>query len=298
MTTGELRAAVRRLCIEADPDDARRRYEASVADRRVMMHPGENGTAHLTGHDLPPDKVASASRRINAIAMSLRSAHEGRTIDQLRADVFLDLLNGVENSASDSDGPESSRTRGSVDIRVALTTLLGLDERAGELGGYGPVVSDIARQVVGASPGATWRYSITDDTDRVVAVGTTRRRPTAAQRRFVEVVNPRCAFPGCRMPATECDLDHRVEFGKGGTTDTSNLTPLCRHDHRVRHQAGWKYEKLEDGQTVWTSPLGRRYTNTPTDGPRVDEHIEAPAPSSHVHLAKEAQEGTGDRDPP
>lgn len=96
MTTGEIAASVRKLCIEADPDDARQRYEGSIADRMISTEPTTDGTANLKGQNLPPDRVAAVSRRINAIAKSLRGNGETRTIDQLRADIYLDLLQGKQ----------------------------------------------------------------------------------------------------------------------------------------------------------------------------------------------------------
>lgn len=261
LTTGQLRARIRRACIEVGPDDAWDRYEAALENRRISHQPGENGTAHLYAMDLPPDAVATATNRINEIAKSLRSPTDPRTMDQLRADVFLDLLNGNPTA-------QAGRT-GTVDIRVDLTTLLELDERPGDLAGYGPIVADIARKVASSNHDSEWRYSVTDPTTgRVVNTSATRRRPTAGQRRYLESVHPTCVFPGCRMPATECDMDHRTEYRKGGRTVTSNLTPLCRHDHVLRHQAGWTYEELPNGDIEWTSPLGHTYTVNPSGDDR------------------------------
>ncbi|MGI8823239.1 MAG: HNH endonuclease signature motif containing protein [Acidimicrobiia bacterium] len=61
-------------------------------------------------------------------------------------------------------------------------------------------------------------------------------RPGPGQRRQVETGNPTCVSPGCRIPAAGCDLDHRIPWSQGGPTSNDNLTPLCRHDHRIRHQ--------------------------------------------------------------
>lgn len=261
LTTGQLRAKVRSACIEVEPDDARDRYEAALENRRISHQPGENGTAHLYAMDLPPDAVAAATNRINEIAKTLRSPTESRTMDQLCADVFLDLLNGNPTVRTDRTG--------TVDIRVDLTTLMDLDNRPGDLAGYGPVVADIARKVTAKSHDSEWRYSVTDPTTgRVLNTGPTRRRPTAGQRRYLESVHPTCVFPGCRTPATECDMDHRKEYSKGGRTVTSNLTPLCRHDHVLRHAAGWTYEELPNGGIEWTSPLGHTYTVDPSDDGR------------------------------
>lgn len=106
MTTGELRARIRKLCIEADPDDAAERYKRSVKDRRVVMEPDVDGTAHLSGYDLPPDRTSEARKYINRIAKSLRGGRETRTMDQIRADVFLDLLTAATNGC-----PKTQRAR-------------------------------------------------------------------------------------------------------------------------------------------------------------------------------------------
>ncbi len=92
MTTGQIAARLRKLCIDVDPDDAATRYDTAVEDRHVELRPNPDGTAWLAGYDLPPDRAAQAADRINRLAQHLRRNGETRTIDQLRADVFLDLL--------------------------------------------------------------------------------------------------------------------------------------------------------------------------------------------------------------
>jgi hypothetical protein len=251
LTTGQLTARLRRLCIEADPDQARDRYRDALAQRRVVSEPTSDGTLHLMGLDLPPQRVAAITRRINHLARSLRRADEPRTMDQLRADVLLDLLDPRSRQ------PEG---RGMVDIRVDLTTLVELSSDPGDLGGFGPVIADIARQVARDQTGAEWRFAVTDPATGAVAhAGTTRRRPTAGDQRLVQAANPCCVFPGCRMPATDCDLDHRIRHAEGGPPRPENLAPLCRHDHRIRHDAGWTHTQLPDGTHHWTTRLGHSY---------------------------------------
>ncbi|HUP14858.1 MAG TPA: HNH endonuclease signature motif containing protein, partial [Acidimicrobiia bacterium] len=67
---------------------------------------------------------------------------------------------------------------------------------------------------------------------------------------------------GCRMPAIDCDLDHRRPWADGGPTKTSNLAPLCRHNHNTKHRCGWTYQKLPNGDYLWTSRLGHTYTTS------------------------------------
>jgi hypothetical protein len=64
------------------------------------------------------------------------------------------------------------------------------------------------------------------------------------------------------MPATACDLDHRVRYADGGPTEVRNLAPLCRHDHRIRHAARWTHRVLPNGDHEWTTRLGRIVTTS------------------------------------
>ena len=251
LTTGQLRARIKKLCIQADVDEATKRYDQAVDARRVVAEPTTDGTAHLTGLDLPPHKVAAVTRRINGIARSLRGDGETRTMDQLRADIYLELLQGTGYT---------TKARGVVHLTVDLDTLTGLTEHPGELNGFTPVISVIARQVAADQPDSEWRYTITDtETGQPVVSGITTRRPTASQRRHAEARDRHCVFPGCRMPASDCDLDHTTTWAEGGPTTPSNLVSLCRTDHRLRHN-GWIYKTLPNGATEWTSPLGHTYT--------------------------------------
>ena len=255
LTTGQLRALIRRVCVQSDPEDAAVRYREAVEGRRLEMDPSVDGTAHLYGLNLPPDRVQGIMRRINDLARSLKTADEGRTLDQIRADVFLDLLDGKHLGRSGR--------RGTVDIHVDLATLARLKDDPGELAGYGPVIADIARQIAEDSPGAEWRWTLTHpDTGQIVDNGTTRRRPTAAQRRHLQARNRHCVFPGCRMPAVDCDMDHRRQWAHGGPTKVTNLAPLCRHHHNLRHHSGWNHQALPNGDHLWTSRLGHTYTTS------------------------------------
>ena len=223
-----------------------------VKDRRLVTEPTPDGTANLLGLDLPPHRVNAASRRVNHLAKSLKTKDEARTMDQLRADVYLDLLLGKT-----SKGPNAG-----VHIRVDLDTLSALAEHPGEFAGYGPVIADIARQAVAEHQDSEWRYTIVDHEGRALHDGTTRRRPSTALRRHVEARDTTCVFPGCRMPSVDCDLDHTKRWIDGGTTCECNQAPLCRHNHITKDTHGWTYQRLPNGNYQWTSKLGHTYTTS------------------------------------
>lgn len=257
ITTGQLGAKLRKLCVDRDPEDARERYRSALDDRRLVSEPDVSGTANLVGLGLPPERVTAITTAINEIAKQLHST-DSRTMDQLRADTYLDAL-----EAGIAMHPKHRGKRGAINLSVTLASLAELSEAPGELAGYGPVIADVARQVAQRQQNAEWSWTLVDpDTGLPIDGETTRRRPTAAQRRFVETHYPHCAHPGCRMPAADCDVDHRTTWAERKVTCTDNLAPLCRHHHRIRHQHGWRYEALPDGDFKWTTKLGHTYTTS------------------------------------
>jgi hypothetical protein len=253
-TTGLLAARIRRLAMWVAPDKAKKRYEQGLEERRLVSDANSDGTANLCGYQLPAEKSQAAARRINRAAHRLKASGDPRSLDQIRADIYLDLLNGR--------GLATGADRGIVDIQVDLTTLLELDDKPGEIHGWGPVISDIARQVIEEQVGSEWRYTVTGENGNPIGTGITKRRPTAGQKRLAQILNPTCVFPGCRTPATGCDLDHNQPWAQGGQTTEENLGPLCRHHHVIRHH-GWDISRTSPGSYQLTSPLGHTYTSQP-----------------------------------
>ena len=252
-TTGLLAARIRRLAIWVAPDNAREKYRQGLEERRVVSDANPDGTANLSGLQLSPADTQAVMRKINRLSHQVKATGDPRSIDQIRADIFLDLLKGRDQ--------QTGTSRAVVDIQVDLTTLLQLDEKPGELPGWGPVIADISRQVVDEQHEAEWRYTITDESG-VVSSGTTRRRPRAGLKRLVQAKAPVCVFPGCRVPSLDCDLDHNQPWTEHGPTIEENLGPLCRHHHVIRHH-GWTVVQTDPGSYQLTSPLGHTYTSQP-----------------------------------
>jgi len=92
-----------------------------------------------------------------------------------------DVHEGVTGSTGDSgvvvgDRPVDDQRVG-VEVRVALSTLIGRDELPGDIPGLGPIPASHARAVVACQRRAEWRYAVTDDAGRLLFDGITRRRP-------------------------------------------------------------------------------------------------------------------------
>jgi len=93
-TTGQLRGALRRAVIAADPAAAQRRKRAALSRARVERWNEDAGTTALAGRDLPPAEALAADSHLSGIARQLKAAGVSGTMDQLRARVFLALLAG------------------------------------------------------------------------------------------------------------------------------------------------------------------------------------------------------------
>jgi hypothetical protein len=185
-TTAQLRVRVRRLVLSVNPDQVRTRHTKSVAQRSVSHQEYANGTASLGAWYLAKDKAAAAWDHIDAIARATRTAGDpaGRGIDQIRADVFADLLAGVDPTHAGAATPATRK--GVIHLTIGLTTLACLDDEPGDITGFGPVPADLARQIATQmATTADWRYALVDDNGELAAEGRLRYRPTAAQTAFI-----------------------------------------------------------------------------------------------------------------
>ena len=190
-TSGQLRAALARAVLAADPDAARRRREESQRDARVLRWREDAGTAALCGRDLPSAEVLAADQRISARARELKSAGVKGTMDELRARAYLDFLLGRNSvpqeteekpepatptsaappaggstaSSPPAGGPPAGGLRvtswttggppGSlaarINVTVPLSTIFGFSDAPGEVAAFGPVDADLARELVTAA---------------------------------------------------------------------------------------------------------------------------------------------------
>ena len=103
-TSGQLRAALARAVLAADPGAARARREQAQRDARVLRWREDAGTAALCGRDLPSADVLAADQRISARARQLRTAGLTGTLDELRARAYLDLLLGRDSTPPQPSG--------------------------------------------------------------------------------------------------------------------------------------------------------------------------------------------------
>ncbi|WP_373441605.1 HNH endonuclease signature motif containing protein [Microbacterium sp. Yaish 1] len=287
-----VREALRMIAERMHPRTFTERHEEAAAGRCVRVQAGADGMSDLIA-TLPTviadgivDRLTRQAREIiNARAQAdgvpaevgdeAESAEgdgdeavgggssfidDARTIDQVRADVFSDLLLAGTpaldpTGAGDGDGTLGA-IRAHVQVAVSALTLMGQDEGPADLAGRSPIDAATARELAGNA--TSWDRLLTDPVTGTVLECDTYR-PTAAMVRLLRARDRHCRFPGCRQPAIRCELDHTIAASDGGVTHVCNLANLCKRHHDVKHHTRWRVRQLPGGRLVWTSPTGRMY---------------------------------------
>ncbi len=84
-------------------------------------------------------------------------------------------------------------------------------------------------------------------------------RPPPSLAHLIRIRQRTCSFPGCRRPASRCDLDHVIPYDRGGATCECNMAPLCRRHHQAKQAPRWRLDQPEPGNMTWQLPSGRTY---------------------------------------
>ncbi len=286
-TSAEVGRAARRARLRMCPDTDQEARQRAFAGRRVQMLPDRHGMATIVA-DLDATDAHRIHRRLTAIATGLSDPADTRTRDQIRADVLVDILLGASgrcahsastgdaavalsvNAGSSGAAPSGSEVevaaccfghptdggqcgarsqasaRPEISVVMSLADVLGMADDPAHIPGLGPIPARLARTI--AADG-NWRAWITDASGAVVATGTRSYVPTAALARLVRAREPVCRMPGCRQPASTCDLDHTVPYPVGATT-AANLGPLCRRHHVLKTHVGWSLDPVPPSEGV------------------------------------------------
>jgi hypothetical protein len=152
--------------------------------------------------------------------------------------------------------------RPKVLVTVPVLTLLGKNEEAGTLEGYGPIDPETARDLARHAPSFT-RILIHPVTSSIIDIDRTTYAVPADLRLALRVQDETCRGVTCNKSAKNCDVDHNVEHSTGGKTQISNLCHLCPTCHRRRHHTRVHVHNLGNGDIEWTTPSGKVYVTHP-----------------------------------
>jgi hypothetical protein len=290
--------SVTKAVLSVAPKTAEEAHAEAVTQRRVVRTPDGAGMSWVSM--LLADAAAgTVMTAIDAIARRIPKT-DPRTADQRRDDAAVQLaIDALHGTNSGGDLPSEHGMRPSVQVSVALSTLLGLDEQPGELDGTGPIPASVARRIAADETG-TWRRLVTDELGKLIDYGRTTYRPPKDLADYVIARDRTCRFPHCNRRAARCELDHREDWECGGATCAFNLDALCTRHHHGKHEAGWTPRRLPNGDLEWTSPTGHRYVKEAATYP-IDHTLHPPEPTARPEPAEASQPDADphpDQDPP
>lgn len=247
---GQLARRVRTLVAEVDPEGAAARAAIQRQERRVSMDHDVDGMAWLNVYLIAEDATACWDR----ITRLARETHagDGRTRNQVRADVVRDLLLGTRDSS----------TTAHIYVTVDAETLLGLAHRAGELRGCGPLPAERVRDLA-YRLNAEWSGVLLDHDGLAAAITPRTYRFRGRLAELIRLRDRTCDFPACNRAAEHTDIDHTIPYERGGPTNPFNGHCRCRRHHRAKQSPFWTVTQGADGASRWTSHHGTTYTNRP-----------------------------------
>lgn len=284
---GTFRRSLRRLIDTVRSRTLEARHREALTRRRVAIETVDDGMAWLTAY-LPAVEAHAIHSRLTGMAKAIAAREsrgatpedaDVRTLDQIRADVLGDLLIDGDTAVL----PDVARgVRATVAVTVPVLTLLGEDDSAARapatVEGLGPIPLSRARELCGGD-GRWMRVLTHPETGAVLSVGRDHYSPPADMRRLVKWRADRCMAPGCGVPASRCEIDHTIDWQHGGETAITNLAPLCKGHHTVKHHSAWAVEHDGGGGALrWTSPSGRQYVVPPRRVVPVFRPSAGPAP--------------------
>ena len=268
LTAPQLTRVVRRECLAADPSTAKVRHERAKEDRGIDLTWRPDSMASF-GAFLPAGDAVAAYTALDALAEGAKYPGDTRTVDQRRADAFADIFRHILDTGRTAAGAHLATRHGrkvAVNVTVAATTLLGLDELPGELESYGPIPAYVAREL---AQDGTWRRILTDPRNGTfVERGRVTYRPGADLTGTVIARDVTCTAPGCRQPAARCEIDHLMPYDRSRPADDQttedNLGAGCKHHHQSKTDKVWNATRDPvTGTCTWTSPLGITYSRAP-----------------------------------
>ncbi|MDJ1114908.1 HNH endonuclease [Microbacterium dauci] len=291
-TPNRVRGELEILAQHLHPRSFTERHEEAAAKRCVRLVPGRDGMSDLIA-TMPTVIVEGIHDRLTQMARAVidtrgeRAAAAGlgesfgledasdasddeqprtsiistdaRTTDQVRADLFADLLlagtPALDDTRDSTAGP-LGKIRARIQVVIPAHALAGDDHDACDLVGRSPIDAATARILAGGN--AMWERLVTHPVTGTVLAVDSYRVPEK-MRRYLQARDQHCRFPGCRQAAVRCEIDHNEDHALGGKTHTCNLCHLCQRHHSMKQFTCWRVRQLSGGVLEWTSPLGRIY---------------------------------------
>ena len=252
-------ACARKHSYEADREGYVRRGKTERKHRRVTLRPAPDTMCFLSGY-LPAEQGVACLKALREHTDTAKAAGDPRCRDQIMADTLVERLTG-----------QATATDVNVELHLVMpidALLDSSDPTAALLDGYGPLPTELARDILLSSKGRKWwrRLYAEPYGGPIIGGDPFRRQFDGFLRKLIMLRDRVCRDPYCDAPIRH--IDHIQRFAEGGLTIYLNGRGSCERGNYVREMPDWKIEPISSG----------------LDGPR--HTVKITTPTGHSYLSR------------
>lgn len=276
MGDARLKAAAKAIAYRLDPHAVVDRAAKAEGERTVTIRPAPDTMTYVTA--LLP--VAQGVSVYAALKRAADTTFDDRTRGQVMADTLVERVTGR---------PADVAEPVAVNLVISDATLLGGDQTAAVVDGYGPIPAAVARGLVtdavtdNRSRATLRRLYAHPQSGGLVAMESRARCFPKGLAAFIGLRDQRCRTPYCDAPIRH--RDHAQPHHRGGSTNAENGLGTCEQCNYVKEAPGWRVSTSVD-ETGWhtaefVTPTGARYRSGAPPLPRAPVRMEV----SEVEIA-------------
>ncbi|EHB53632.1 HNH nuclease [Mycolicibacterium rhodesiae JS60] len=249
-----LTAAAKAIAYRLDPHAVVDRAAKAVAERTVTIRPAPDTMTYVTA-------LLPMAQGVSVYAALKREADvccDGRSRGQVMADTMVERVTGW---------PADAAIPVAVNVVISDQALLGAQQDAAAIAGYGSVPSAVAQKMIldvvtdERSRATLRRLYATPISGALVALESRSRLFPKGLADFIELRDRRCRTPYCDAPVRH--RDHATPHRRGGATSAVNGLGLCEACNYAKESPGWQVNTaIDDNGThtaEFTTPTGTHY---------------------------------------
>ncbi|APE14105.1 HNH endonuclease [Mycolicibacterium pallens] len=250
-------ADAKAIAYRLDPHAVVDRAAKAVGDRNVTMRPAPDTMTYVTA-------LLPVAQGVSVYAALKRQADiccDGRSRGQVMADTMVERVTGR---------PADEAVPVAVNVVISDQALLGAEQAAAVVAGYGSVPSAIAQKMIldavtdERSRATLRRLYAAPSTGALVALESRSRLFPRGLADFIEFRDQRCRTPYCDAPVRH--HDHARPHRRGGRTSSVNGQGLCEACNYAKESAGWnaatKVDESGRHTAEFVTPTGAHYHST------------------------------------
>ncbi len=242
------------------------RAARAESERTVTIRPAPDTMTYVTA--LLP--VAHGVAVYAALKRSADTTFDNRTRGQVMADALVERVTGR---------PADVAPPIAVNLVITDETLLGRDDTAAVVDGYGPIPAGVARGLVSnAAADARSRATLRrlyrhPRSGALLTMESRARRFPKGLATFIALRDERCRTPYCDAPIRH--RDHAEPWHRGGPTSAANGLGSCERCNYAKEAPGWRVTTSQGERGCHTAefvtPTGARYRSTAPPKPGLVE---------------------------